>query len=695
MRAHRLPALSLLLGLTLALPVLADPELAARLDGQPLPLSWNALASDRYDIELSLAPGQLQLRMPQASGEAVALAPFRRQPLGTDSIYRYEVPEAGRYRLIVETGAAPALRLLPIKAAEPVAATAVCKPWEGGAVELAVGEVFGEGETLRDALSGATAVVRDGRVRLQPAAGSDGLLLLERAEAPGQPVARDWRNAIVYFVLTDRFANGDPDNDRSYGRAPDGAEEIGTFHGGDLKGLTERLDHIASLGVDALWISAPYEQIHGWVGGGDRGDFRHYGYHGYYALDFTQLDGNMGSEDDLRALISAAHARGIRVLFDVVLNHPGYSTLQDMQQLGFGALRDGMAEYLPEQWTTWQPEAHENLHAYHNLVDYEHPSWAAWWGRDWVRAGIADYDTPPSSTVDPLKGSLAFLPDFRTESEAVVALPEFLARKAQTRAEPREDYRVRDYLIEWLTGWVREFGVDGFRADTVKHVEPSTWAELRVAAERARADWARANPDDPMADEPFWMVGEVFGHGPEASDYLDQGFDALINFAFQDQALAASDCLAAAEPSYADYARRLGEKPGHNLLSYASSHDTALFNQLAKGDLARQRGLAAALLLAPGAVQVYYGDESARAFGPTGSDPFQGTRSPMNWDEHERPEIAGLIDYWQRIGQFRARHPAIGAGTHRLLSSGQPYAFARTLGDDRIVVVQAGASLTP
>jgi len=695
MRAHRLPALSLLLGFTLALPVLADPELAARLDGQPLPLNWNTLASDRYDIELSLAPGQLQLRMPQASGEAVALAPFRRQPLGTDSIYRYEVPESGRYRLIVETGAAPALRLLPIKAAEPQAATAVCKPWEGGAVEVTVGEVFRDGETLRDALSGATAVVRDGRVRLQPAAGSDGLLLLERAEAPEQPVARDWRNAIVYFVLTDRFANGDPGNDRSYGRAPDGAEEIGTFHGGDLKGLTERLDHIASLGVDALWISAPYEQIHGWVGGGDRGDFRHYGYHGYYALDFTQLDANMGSEDDLRALISAAHARGIRVLFDVVLNHPGYSTLQDMQQLGFGALRDGMAEYLPEQWTTWQPEAHENLHAYHNLVDYEHPSWAAWWGRDWVRAGIADYDTPPSATVDPLKGSLAFLPDFRTESEAVVALPEFLARKAQTRAEPREDYRVRDYLIEWLTGWVREFGVDGFRADTVKHVEPSTWAELRVAAERARADWARANPDDPMADEPFWMVGEVFGHGPEASDYLDQGFDALINFAFQDQALAASDCLAAAEPSYADYARRLAETPGHNLLSYASSHDTALFNQLAKGDLARQRGLAAALLLAPGAVQVYYGDESARAFGPTGSDPFQGTRSPMNWDEHERPEIAGLIDYWQRVGQFRARHPAIGAGTHRLLSSSQPYAFARTLGDDRIVVVQAGASLTP
>jgi len=344
MRAHRLSALPLLFGLALPLSGLAAPELSVRLNDQPLSPSWNALAADRYDTLLELEPGRLHLVMPQAGVENTVLAPFRRQPLGKDSAYRYEVPEAGRYRLIVETGASAALRLLPVKAAEPNAAAPVCQAWDGRPVNVAVGGVFRNGQTLRDALSGATAVVRNGQVTLQPAAGSDGLLLLEAAE-PAKPALRDWRNAIVYFVLTDRFANGDPGNDRSYGREPDGAEEIGTFHGGDLKGLTERLDHIASLGVDALWISAPYEQIHGWVGGGDGGDFRHYGYHGYYALDFTQLDANMGSEDDLRALIRAAHARGIRVLFDVVLNHPGYSTLQDMQQQGFGALRDGMAEY--------------------------------------------------------------------------------------------------------------------------------------------------------------------------------------------------------------------------------------------------------------------------------------------------------------------------------------------------------------
>ncbi|MBE4116394.1 alpha-amylase, partial [Vibrio parahaemolyticus] len=82
------------------------------------------------------------------------------------------------------------------------------------------------------------------------------------------------------FVMTDRFYNGNPDNDNSYGRNKDGKYEIGTFHGGDLAGLTKKLDYIESLGVNAIWITSPLEQIHGWVGGGDKGDFKHYGYHG-------------------------------------------------------------------------------------------------------------------------------------------------------------------------------------------------------------------------------------------------------------------------------------------------------------------------------------------------------------------------------------------------------------------------------
>ncbi|MCJ0972586.1 alpha-amylase [Pseudomonas sp. PS1] len=676
--------LALCFGL-LAPVVQAEPQVPIRLDGQPLQPTWETLADNRFATILELTEGQLRFGDDAARPEP--MKPFLRHSLTTGNGYEFSVTEAGRYRLLVQTGEDASLRLLPIRQhREPP--EPVCQPWSGGAVQVPVTGVFEDGQRLRDAYSGDTAIVENGQVELTPAPGSDGLLLIEAADlAPAPP--RDWRNATVYFVLTDRFANGDPHNDRSYGRMPDGEQEIGTFHGGDLKGLTGKLDYLAELGIDALWISAPYEQIHGWVGGGDDGDFRHYAYHGYYPLDYTQLDANMGSENDLRALIGEAHARGIRVLFDVVLNHAGYSTLADMQHFGFGALREGMAQYLPARWTRWQPESHENLHAYHNLIDYEHPDWARWWGKDWVRAGIADYPAAPSVLVDPLQGSLAFLPDFRTERDTPVGLPHFLRHKQPTRAVELDGYRVRDYLTEWLTHWVREYGVDGFRADTVKHVEKATWAQLRDQAEQARRDWSAANPADPMAGEPFWMVGEVFGHGPAPSDYQTNGFDALINFAFQKEVAGpGSDCLRRAESGYRQYADLLARHPGHNFMSYGSSHDTALFSAEHGGDLALQRGLANALLLSPGAVQIYYGDESARAFGPTGSDPFQGTRSDMNWDDHHTPRIAALLAHWQRLGQFRARHPAIGGGTHRQLSEA-PYAFVRQQGEDRVIVVQA------
>ncbi|MCJ8169267.1 alpha-amylase [Atopomonas sediminilitoris] len=565
-----------------------------------------------------------------------------------------------------------------------------CQTLNSRPITVDVSQAFSHGTQLREVFSQQKLTVKHGKVTLTPTTNAHGLFLLERDQSPAKSAAPfNWRNATVYFALTDRFANGDTSNDHSYGRQPDGDDEIGTFHGGDLAGLTSKLDYLQQLGVNALWISAPYEQIHGWVGGGDKGDFRHYGYHGYYALDYTRLDANMGTPEDLHTLIKQAHARGIRVLFDIVMNHPGYATLADMQRLNFGGLRKGMQRYLPDNWRQWQPQSHENLHAYHNLIDYDHPDWANWWGQDWVRAGIADYDNPPSAVIDPIKGSLAFLPDFKTEASKAVALPAFLRNKADTGATTLANHTVRDYLVTWLSQWVRDYGVDGFRADTVKHVEPDAWLALRQAADKARTEWSQANPSDPMAGSDFWMVGEVFGHGPDESHYQDNGFDALINFAFQqDIAGPASQCLRKAEQGYRDYASRLAKNPTHNFMSYASSHDTSLFVTTTSQDLKRQQGLAAALLLTPGTVQIYYGDETARPAGPSGSDPQQGTRSDMNWAQLNQPTHAALLKHWQTLGQFRMRHPAVGAGQHSQLAT-QPYAFMRQLDDDVVVVVQA------
>jgi alpha-amylase len=503
---------------------------------------------------------------------------------------------------------------------------------------------------------------------------------------PSQPSDRfvpDWRpggfadNPIVYFVMTDRFANGDPSNDGAYGRKrePTPAADVGTFHGGDLRGLTEKVTsgYFGKLGVNALWITAPYEQIYGWVVGGDK-EFKHYAYHGYYALDYTVIDQGLGAPYDLEALVDAAHARGIRVLIDVVMNHPGYLDITTAKRLGLEVL--------------WPGHEKATLADYHMHIDYNNFKFGDWWGRDWVRAGLPGY---LQGGRDDVTSQLAFLPDFRTESTEHVKLPAFLKKKPGTAAVDLPNTTVRGYLVKWLTDWVRRYGIDGFRCDTVKHVEPAAWLELKRAGTAALAAWKAANPRKKLDDAPFWMVGEWWGHGPGRDLPADSApagplaelhaaFDAMINFDFQARAGAAD-----LEPLFAEYAAVQAGKPIH-MLNYLSSHDTSLY------DRARLRAAGTALLLAPGGVQIYYGDETARPPGiAPGTDRQQATRSDMNWDspDHE------LLAHWQKLGAFRARHVAIARGAHARIAP-QPYVFSRIDAerDDRVIVavgVMAGA----
>lgn len=128
----------------------------------------------------------------------------------------------------------------------------------------------------------------------------------------------EWPDAILYFVVLDRFADGDRTNDANVDIAAKG-----TFHGGDLAGLTQQLDEIASLGVNAIWITPVVDNIDGFVTGAG---FPDWAYHGYWADDFTKLDPRFGTEAELKTLVDAAHARGIRVLLDIVYNHAGYNS---------------------------------------------------------------------------------------------------------------------------------------------------------------------------------------------------------------------------------------------------------------------------------------------------------------------------------------------------------------------------------
>ena len=455
-------------------------------------------------------------------------------------------------------------------------------------------------------------------------------------------------NPIVYFLMTDRFVNADPSNDGSYGRKREALpkDDAGTFHGGDLKGVTRKLKEgwFKQLGVNAIWITAPYEQIHGWVQGG-KAEFKHYAYHGYYALDYTVLDGNMGTTADLKEMIDTAHAQGIRVLFDIVMNHPGYLDLQTARELKVDVLFEGSEK--------------ATLKNYHNYIDYNSFKFLDWWGRDWVRAGLPGY---LDGGRDDLTMQLAFLPDFRTESKDFVKVPKFLKNKPGTRAVDLPNTTVRGYLINWLTDWVRTYGVDGFRCDTVKHVEPEAWAQLKAEGVKALAEWKAAHPANKIDDAPFWMVGEFWGVGPAKHKMHSFGFDAMLNFDFQND----EDEFAKPEKLFAGYAKLQAGMPAH-MLNYLSSHDTKLFD---RGKLVEG---GAALMLAPGGVQIFYGDETARPVGHEPRTDFQqGTRSDMNWATPD----AKVLAHWRKLGTFRSRHLALAKGVHKQLGT-SPYTFSR------------------
>lgn len=510
-------------------------------------------------------------------------------------------------------------------------------------------------------------------------------------KAPPPPAdAFSWDNATVYFVMIDRFLNADPSNDNSYDRekSPTGQvyagyqDREGAFQGGDLKGLTQKLNegYFNDLGVTAIWVTSPYEQIHGFVGGEN---FKHYAYHGYYALDFASVDANYGTENDLRTFIDTAHEKGIRVVFDIVMNHAGYETMADMDEFKFGGFNAGWDSY----YHTADPTG-IHYETYSTFLDLSSGAWAShWWGPDWIRKStdsgdrFAGYDACGG---DEITQCLSGLPDFKTESSKSVSLPPLLVNKwgqQRTMLEQAELDRffsdtglqptVANHLIKWLTDWVRDYGVDGFRVDTAKHVNMAVWAELKRQSVAAYDEWKKANPDKLPDDQdlPFWMTGEVWGHGVGRSAYFDNGFDSIINFDFPKAAN-----LATIEGIYSAYAAAINSDPTFNVLSYISSHDTALSNRAGLIDAG------SALLMAPGAVQIYYGDETARP-GDAGFHWDQPTRSKMNWNSINKE----VLSHWQKLGKFRANHQAVGAGAHEQLGA-TPYTFSRTLDYDKVVI---------
>ena len=465
-----------------------------------------------------------------------------------------------------------------------------------------------------------------------------------------------WNAANVYFLLTDRFNNGDPSNDVNFDRTLH-TGTLRIFEGGDLKGITQKINdgYFNKLGINAIWMTPIVEQIHGAT---DEGTGLTYGYHGYWASDWTAIDPNFGTKEDLHELVEAAHRHGIRILLDAVINHTGPVTNKDPV-----------------------------------------------WPRDWVRTEpqcqYKDYETTISCTL------VKNLPDIRTDSNENVELPPQLVEK--WKAEGRYDKEMaelntffertghprapRFYIMKWLTDYITEFGIDGYRVDTVKHTEESVWQEFKDECDYAFTQWKKAHPDKVLDETPFYLVGEVYGYGISGGlwydfgdkkvDYFDDSFNSLINFEFKwNAAQLPEDVLFTRYDSILH-----NELKGYGVLNYLTSHDDG---QPFDKERAQPYEAATLLLLSPGTSQVYYGDESARPLIIEDAEGDANLRSNMNWLQIENDtQTQEILAYWQKLGQFRQRHPAIGAGKHQMLSE-KPYVFARMFTDgdypDKVIV---------
>ena len=452
-----------------------------------------------------------------------------------------------------------------------------------------------------------------------------------------------WESANVYFLLLDRFQNGNPSNDNIIKRdKPTGP--LRGFEGGDLRGIIQKLDegYFTSLGINAIWMTPVVEQIHGSV---DEGTGNTYGFHGYWTKDWTAIDPSYGTRADLKELVDKAHARGIRIMLDAVINHTGPVTELDPAY--------------PSDWVRTSPKCTYN-----------------------------SYDTYINCTL------VENLPDVLTESNQNVALPPMLVEKWKKEGRYEQEVAELDaffkktgyprapkyYIMKWLADYITDFGIDGYRADTVKHTQEDIWKDFQAVCQTTFDEYKKNNPSKVLDNNKFFTVGEVYGYnigakrlydfGDKKVDYYANGFTSLINFDFRNEAKLPYDEL------FEKYNSILqNDLKGHTVMNYTTSHDDGY-----PFDKKRERTFEAGtkLLLAPGIAQVYYGDESARNLDIAGAQGDATLRLFMNWEELKTDTSKKeLLLHYQKLGQFRANHPAVGAGVHQQISAA-PYVFSRS-----------------
>ncbi len=441
----------------------------------------------------------------------------------------------------------------------------------------------------------------------------------EPAAAPADFRARTPEQEVIYFVLPDRFDNGDPRNDKGgikgdrldHGYDPTAK---GFYHGGDLKGLTRRLDYIQGMGITAIWFAPVFKNK---PVQGPKGD-ESAGYHGYWVTDFTTIDPHFGTEAEFKAFVDAAHARGIKVYMDIIVNHT--ADVIQYREGGNYAYR-GKADYPYSRrggvnGAPINPGfAGDHVAAPENWARLTDPTWAY---TPYVPKG-EERVKKPDWLNDPIyyhnRGNTNWFGESATFGD-FVGLDDVAT----------EHPRVVAGMIEIYGSWIDRFGIDGFRIDTARHVNPEFWQAFEPAMiERAKA---RGIPNFHIFAEV--ATGEIdpgylarWSHIAHLSAPIDMAFAAAMQQAVSGK--IGTDKVARLFEDDALY--RGGEKAALRLPTFLGNHDFGRFAMFVKqanpgisqDELLDRVALGHAMMLTlRGVPTIYYGDE--QGFVSDGND---------------------------------------------------------------------------
>jgi len=441
---------------------------------------------------------------------------------------------------------------------------------------------------------------------------------------------------VMYLIMPDRFANGDPSNDDpAISRGLHDRSKSRYYHGGDFAGIEQHLPYLKDLGVTALWLTPIYDNANQ-LNQRERYDNQAItDYHGYGAVDLYGVDEHFGDLEKYRRLVDQAHARGIKMIQDQVANHTGpyHPWVQDPPTPTW--FNGTEAQHLSNTWRTWT---------------------------------LIDPHATPEMQKSTLEGWFAgILPDLN-----------------------QNDPEVARYLIQNTLWWIGRTGIDGIREDTLPYVPRRFWHEWMAAIHHRYPSFRVVGE---VFDADPGLVS-FFQGGKARFDGVDSGVDMLFDFPLQ---AAIGRVFTDAAPTR-DLAQTLAHDSlyvdANRLVTFIDLHDLPRFMNARNATFDELERVFSFLLTARGIPMIYYGDEIGMKGG---NDPDNRRDFPGGWKEDARnafeaagrsPEEQKLLTQLQHLTRLRAESEALRRGRMvDLLVEDRAYAFARVTAQARVVVV--------